>query len=1460
MQCQTGSYVGTGVPHGITWSTAPFFTPDLVVVKADDTQYAVFRTSAMPAFKTTAFAFEGSLFSDAIRVLIANGFQVGTHVTVNANGVTYYWAAFYDNGAGDFNVGSYTGDGTDGRNLDIVGFQPTILWIKAREAGYHTHSAVWRVAELIGDETLHFKCFPNTNNLIQDLRPLGFQVGDSLYVNEINDEYDYVAFRDVAGLVETGDYAGNGIDDRAINVGFEPSLIFVKGEDYECPYLRIDTMPVGRSGGFHPEALALDKIQAFAANVFQVGTSADVNFPDVNYYWAAWRAGSSYASTTTTSTLSTTSTSTLSTTSTTSTSTLSTTLTTTTLPFTPVPGTNPILRICDKDGCINLLKRKKQSGYRLCGWTPRIADYKRGGIWQDSPIAEGRRLAQRRFGNVAETMNLAMSGHRLETLIRESQDLRRLMEKASNYWWANWQNDPIWLEARAKCETNARYAILHRGKILVDNSPYEQPFMERLYGRTAARNLNLILERGHWMSLPPERSASVLASAWECYEWPYHLEFDGKASSMASVNCGNDAALNDLHDEAMTIEAWIRADGWGVGDQGRIVDKNMWQFRIEPVQGLRAIIICAVTAGSSASGDDDFTIDGEWHHVAMTWDDATYNYPRLWIDGVEPGYSTTQNRNGAIVSDAANDLRIGNRSVGGFNFDGGIGWVRVSNVVRYASTFTPPERCRLPDIDTDVVAQWIGVESSGTTIDNQEGTPGRDGTQTDCLFDVDCERCYGNVDSESCYPHYLEFNGVTSITNCGSDAGLDDIPSGGAITVDGWVKSYSTQANHRVIIQKSHADLFWGWTFYVHATAGLAGRINYTPTDAHSYSGTDEFDPTDGVWHHILLTYNEAGVAARTIYLAIDGVWVSSYSSQVASVGAYDIDNDRDLLIGNNGDNARSFDGDIGWMRVSDNVRYAINVNFTPPSRCTLPAIDANVLGQWIGEEPPGATIINQEGTDTRNGAQTSCTFACDCSEAADGELHPVADHIYVANKCNEANITHIFRYDASLVAYSANLVGTVPYNLLSVVPAAGDIVYLGIATTAPDSGPFSSLVFDLEDAHADITGIVWEYWDGGAWSTLTIEKDNTENWFHVSLGRLSINSIVWGQPSDWATTAVNLVSGYWVRARVISVGGAPTPPRQQNRDIYTVVWPYLEVDGDDIGGDIVALALFKQVSAGFEIDDIVVGLRSLGRGSDFSAYLNCADEQNPTGVSVAVSGNCAFGDTLSTGSGREVLYTAGADGAIEIGLDASVCNQYYGVFHAYLRGLQDGGYEGDTVFSISVELGTGRVVQEQLTGFEFEPDTDWFLVDIGRLEMSPPTLLDSSESYDENRIIVDVSGAQDVHFYNLVLIPIDEWVAKFTDLEQGASSTNRLEPGRLLEFESTRHPKQSLRANLWNRRNQRIVGHWDKQANGPAILQANASQRLWVLASLGNVSRPEILTWFSVEAVQRYLSMRGDR
>ena len=99
---------------------------------------------------------------------------------------------------------------------------------------------------------------------------------------------------------------------------------------------------------------------------------------------------------------------------------------------------------------------------------------------------------------------------------------------------------------------------------------------------------------------------------------------------------------------------------------------------------------------------------------------------------------------------------------------------------------------------------------------------------------------------------------------------------------------------------------------------------------------------------------------------------------------------------------------------------------------------------------------------------------------------------------------------------------------------------------------------------------------------------------------------------------AVNGVTGYWVRAIVTVSAGAPTPV--QSGVVYTVNTPYLTIASTEVGGDIGArMRLLLTDTVGQIQNEIgaIIGTRQTSRGSNFSAYINFVNEQNPTGITV---------------------------------------------------------------------------------------------------------------------------------------------------------------------------------------------------------------------------------------------------
>jgi len=283
----SGYYVGKGVAQSIT---GVGFKPDLVIIKADIGNYAVFRTSAMSDAQGTAyFAPNAENFANGITSLDNDGFTVGTNPNVNAANVRYTWVAFKDNGASDFKVGSYTGDGQNNHSITGVGFRPDLVIIKGNRNSY----GCWKTSTMTGEVTQFFyNSNQLTSNLIRTLEADGFQVGISAEVNSSSGTYWYIAFKEVTGKLKVGSYEGNGSDDRSITgIGFKPDFVFLKGANNttaQYGVLRSNQSYGDESQIFSNFSNTTNEVQSLEADGFQVGSSARVNENGKIYFYAAF--------------------------------------------------------------------------------------------------------------------------------------------------------------------------------------------------------------------------------------------------------------------------------------------------------------------------------------------------------------------------------------------------------------------------------------------------------------------------------------------------------------------------------------------------------------------------------------------------------------------------------------------------------------------------------------------------------------------------------------------------------------------------------------------------------------------------------------------------------------------------------------------------------------------------------------------------------------------------------------------------------------------------------------------------------------------------------------------------------------------------------------------------------------------------------------------------------------------
>lgn len=210
-----------------------------------------------------------------------------------------------------------------------------------------------------------------------------------------------------------------------------------------------------------------------------------------------------------------------------------------------------------------------------------------------------------------------------------------------------------------------------------------------------------------------------------------HMEFNGTSSQ---VNLGSDVSLDDLPAAShLTWELWARAASNPLEPLGRLLAKRAYGtgFEIQLNNGHIQLAVYYDTTDLNYIGTGTYT-DDTWHHFAITFD-FSEKTAKIFVDGIEETYIASTPGSGPYVSDASLDLYIGSLQVNRF-FQGGIGWVRISNIKRYTSNFTPIDRGNPPNVDVNTIEQWNAQDGSGSILAAQVNTPTSDGIMTDVTW------------------------------------------------------------------------------------------------------------------------------------------------------------------------------------------------------------------------------------------------------------------------------------------------------------------------------------------------------------------------------------------------------------------------------------------------------------------------------------------------------------------------------------------------------------------------------------------------------------------------------------------------------------------------------------------------------------------------------------------------------
>ncbi|MCK5564532.1 MAG: hypothetical protein KAJ07_04745 [Planctomycetes bacterium] len=457
-----------------------------------------------------------------------------------------------------------------------------------------------------------------------------------------------------------------------------------------------------------------------------------------------------------------------------------------------------------------------------------------------------------------------------------------------------------------------------------------------------------------------------------------------------------------------------------------------------------------------------------------------------------------------------------------------------------------------------------------------------------------------------------------------------------------------------------------------------------------------------------------------------------------------------------------------------------------------------------------------------------------------------------VSNYNQQTQITHVYNYDDSLTAFSENIVGQWDATLFEVAgstPAANDALYIG-----SDEGVFFTAAIIAAFAGVRNAALVTQYWDGGAWVTITAYSDIV-----IGTGVIGFSN----PDNDWAQKVENGVNAYWLRIFLSSVTSWTSSPILA-RNIYSPQGTYIDIDQDAIGGDESpdSLLLLHTVKTTPNLVAwVIMGLKTRGL-DNFNSTINLGGS-NPTGwseVELVDTTQVASGESPS-GQVARCTFATDQDmvSRMTMILNAATIADYEGAYRIYLRVKQTAGNAGDVALRIKMisgEVSTGNAV------FVREVNEGIELLDMGRFEILPQKLVSGEVAAISQ--LIDIQASSDngttpnIDIYSMELIPVDEWsfAARTTgDTPIGDLNSIQIDSG-ILRRGVMRAVSESAAGGAGS-----SVAFWDGEGNLPS-LPTGRGGRLHFIFGADNGGILEAPYELSMNAelynVEHWLHLRG--
>lgn len=504
----------------------------------------------------------------------------------------------------------------------------------------------------------------------------------------------------------------------------------------------------------------------------------------------------------------------------------------------------------------------------------------------------------------------------------------------------------------------------------------------------------------------------------------------------------------------------------------------------------------------------------------------------------------------------------------------------------------------------------------------------------------------------------------------------------------------------------------------------------------------------------------------------------------------------------------------------------------------------------------------------------------------------PTTDGVFVTNWQGNGQAVSVHVYDHSSVNYGPDInAGPFPANLLPNPISFADHIYIR------SSYPFRSLIFNIGTAVPGGLNLLWEYYDGPSdadWVPLTtfITTDGV-NAFRDS--GVQLFSFRLSKTSPWvATNFQGMGMGYWIRVGIVT--GNANPPPTIVEPVYVPDQPYIELDSNEINGDLDALMMttlladedHRGSSSRFDLfSQIICGARDTDRGA-FTAYLEPGNL--PTGITfdnsqteqtnaptITTDGAAPFATVIRwTGDDADNLSEA-----FRLDFDATAAANFRGTFRLFMRSYIQNVpanpyglfryrlltvYPSPSATNPNLIEVIGETRRQDLV-FNAQPS----VTDLGRIQLPPIGNLLAGENSQGFSLILDAqipevaSVGPQFSFVDFVLIPVDQWACQV----DAGMNLRRLNTQAIdWTIDSIADPKTHVRSLIrYSPNTDEIIGSATCITNGPAILKPNTKQRLWFLFAPTDDagSNDERVTNYGetlnarLYKLQRYHFLRGD-